>query len=172
MFSHGQNWFKEVTFFSNPEHHTITNCACYHLWQLRTAVWMIHPRMEESSTGREIGQAAGSSITATLATGLWVTEILHADFIPVGFTSGTIQPHCAKVTQTQQRYSLAHSPHLNDWELPWKGNLPPHIWKKCVILQGAQKHLRTPRREAAFIPLNTSVEDCAMRSRVSFVPMS
>lgn len=43
---------------------------------------------------------------------------------------------------------------------------------KCVILRVAQKHLRTPRREAAFIPLNTSVEDCAMRSRVSFVPMS
>ncbi len=87
---------------------------------------MIRPRMEESSIGREIGQAAGSSITATLATGSWVTEMLHADFIPMGFTSGTIRPHCAKVTHTQQRYSLAHSPHLNDWELPCKCNE-----KKC-----------------------------------------
>lgn len=95
--------------------------------------------MEESSIGREIGRAAGSSITATLATGSWVTEMLHADFIPMGFTSGTIRPHCAKVTHTQQRYSLAHSPHLNDWELPWKGNLPPRIWKKMCHSAGRSK---------------------------------
>lgn len=114
------------------------NCDCCRLPQLHTAVWTIHPRMEESSIGRETGQAADSSITATLAIGSWVTETPHADSIPMGFTSGTIQLHYAKVIHTIQRYSLTQSSHSNVWELPWKGNLPPRIWQN-VSFCGALK---------------------------------
>lgn len=123
---------------NHPQNHTLTNCDCCRFPQLHTAVWTIHPRMEESSIGRETGQAADSSITATLAIGSWVTEMPHADSIPMGFTSGTIWLHYAKVNHTIQRHSLTQSPHSDFWELPWKNDLPPRIWQN-VSFSGALK---------------------------------